>query len=159
MTLASGPSLHLTWKELACRDHFRSPYSLDWRDTRGRIVGANFDAVREECSRKVENISGGTITECVLDISEGFRTEAYQAYLRTIPRYKAALHSQHCEGYAIDIACPRLLSFIQFVDCVKRATTHEGSRIQYIEYRPSMNYIHVDGGGRTNTKVMEEVVA
>jgi len=144
---------------LACRDKFKSPYPLDWRDTRGHVIGRNFDAIREECSKVVAELTHNMITDCPLTVLEGFRTQAYQAFLRTVARYKAALHSQHCEGYALDIACPRLLTFEQFKMCVQRATAHEGVVIQYIEYRPSMNYIHVDGGGRVNKKVIEETVS
>ena len=158
MTPTNGPSQHLSWRELACTDTFRSPYPLDWRASRGPIIGRIHEDIRAECSAEVEEMTKGELTDCPLDVLEGFRTEQYQEYLRSIPRYKAAKYSQHCQGYALDLACPRLLSMQQFMNCVKRATAREGSPIQYIEYRPSMNYIHVDGGGRKNTKVIEEVV-
>lgn len=159
MTPISGPSQHLSWKELACKDRFNSPYPLDWRDKRGPIIGQMFEDVRSECSAEVSDMTHNMITECHICVLEGFRTEAYQAYLRTIERYKAALNSQHCQGYALDLARPRLLTWQQFVNCVKRASARSASPIQYIEYRPSMNYIHVDGGGRKTAHLIEETVS
>lgn len=146
MSPASGPSLHLSWAELACHDRLRSTYPVDWRrnPTRAMALGQAFEDFRAECSMVVAEETNGAICDCPLIVLEGFRTEAYQAYLRSIPRYKAALHSQHCEGRAVDIARPRLLSWEQFVECIKRASARERSPIRYIELRPSMNYIHFD---------------
>lgn len=145
----SGPTHHLTWEELSCRDRTRTPYPLDWRPSRSAELGRAFEAVRAACSDEL-------VSDCPLTVLEGYRTEAYQAYLRSIPSYKAALHSQHCEGYAIDIACPRGLTFRQFEAAVKRATAAPGSKIRYVEFRPSMHYIHIDCR-QTAKLVIEEV--
>lgn len=146
MTSASGPSTHLSWRELACRDRFNTPYPLDWRTdpTRAPALAEAFESVRSECSVEVATDTGGVTIDCPLTVLEGFRTEAYQEMLRQNPRYKAAKNSQHCAGRAVDVACPRMLSFAQFKDCVLRAASKSGSRIRYIEFRPSMNYIHFD---------------
>jgi hypothetical protein len=117
----------------------------------------------------VARITNGEITDCPLDPGEVFRTPAQQqSYIDydearkaqgLEPIYKAAKHSQHCEGRAADPRCPRLLTFEEYKNCVKRAAARKDSPIQYIEYRPRYNYIHVDGGGRKNTKVYEETVS
>lgn len=146
-----GPSTHLAWMELACRDRGRTTYPLDWRmdPTRAAALASAFETVRAECCLELAK-------DCPLTVLEGYRTQDYQAYLRSIPAYKAALKSQHCEGRAVDLACPRGLTFDQFSACVKRAASHAGSPIRYIEYRPSMHYIHVDV--RPTSKLVEETV-
>jgi hypothetical protein len=93
--------------------------------------------------------------DCPVYVLEGYRTPAYQRELQKIPRLKAATHSQHCELRAIDGAC-RLLTFEQFAACVKRAASRKDSPIRYIEYRPSMRYIHWDT--RPTKTLVEETI-
>jgi uncharacterized protein YcbK (DUF882 family) len=148
--MSLGPSLHLAWSELRCRDAIGTPYPLDLRETAGVALGRAFEALRAECT-----LVNGMDTPLV--VLEGYRTDAYQAMLRQNPRYKAALHSQHCTGRAVDVALPRGLTFDEFADCAKRAACRNGSPIRYIELRPSMSYVHVDC--RETKKLVVETVA
>lgn len=134
-----GPSRHLDWHELACRDLAHTTYPLDWRTDPSRLPALcrAFEDVRAECSTEAG-------TDCPLTVLEAYRTQEYQAQLRKNPVYKAAKNSQHCQGRALDVACPRLLTFAQFEACVKRAAAVPNSPIRYIELRPSMRYVHFD---------------
>jgi hypothetical protein len=162
MTTLQRCSDHLYWTELSCADG--SVYPLDWRDVpdRGLAVGRMFEDVRAECTILCVELHGSAPLRGVcLTIASGYRSPQYQAYLRTIPRLKAAKHSQHCEGRAIDIACPRELGMGEFETAVRRATAREGSPIRYVEFRPSMYYIHVDNWSRyaDAAKVKWETIA
>ena len=94
--------------------------------------------------------------DCPLLILSAYRTPEYNASLAKHPQYKAAKNSQHIQGRALDIACPRLLTFSEFQESVERASAHEGSPIRYIEFRPSMNYIHIDV--RPTKRLVEETI-
>ncbi|HOG29225.1 MAG TPA: D-Ala-D-Ala carboxypeptidase family metallohydrolase [Vicinamibacterales bacterium] len=135
----TGPSPHLSWDELACHDAIRTPYPLDWRSdpTRLRALCDAFEAVRAECS-----LEAGM--PCPIIVSSGYRTPEYQAKLAAIPTFRAAQRSQHVQGRALDLVCPRMLTWDQFENAVKRAASRAGSPIRYIEYRPSRQYIHID---------------
>ena len=82
-------------------------------------------------------------SDCPLLVVSGYRTPSYQASLLDNPALKAALHSQHCEGRAIDAKAARL-SFDRFKACVIRAAQKPLSPIRYIEFRPNFGYIHFD---------------
>jgi uncharacterized protein YcbK (DUF882 family) len=145
------PGSRLHWTEIACRDRRNTPYPLDWREdpTRLPALVRAFRDVRDECT-----VAAGM--DCPLAVLEGYRTEAYQEMLRQNPRYRAAKNSQHCQGRALDIACPRLLSFDEFTNAVRRAASRPDSPIRYVELRPSMNYIHFDV--RPTKRLVEETV-
>jgi hypothetical protein len=79
---AQGPSEHLSWTELACRDG--TPYPLEWRNDRARPLALEFEAIRY--------IVGGPIP-----INSAFRTLAYN---RRVPSKDT---SQHVEAKALDL--------------------------------------------------------
>lgn len=151
MTTLQKASDHLWWTELACRGT-GACYPVDWRTdpTRAVALARAFEDVRAECSAAVGH-------DCPITVLEGYRTTAYQERLRAIPRLKAARHSQHCEGRAVDLACPRELTFAEFEACVRRACARATSPIRYVELRPAMHYIHVDV--RPRREVFIETVA
>lgn len=144
-------SAHLSFDELACHDGIRTPYPLDFRadPTRLPALCQAFEAIRAECS-----LEAGM--PCPIVVTSGYRTPEYQAMLARHPQFKAAARSQHVQGRALDLACPRLLDYEQFALAVKRASAHAGSPIRYIEFRPTCMYIHVDV--RPTQKLVEETV-
>jgi len=149
--MSNRASAHLTFEELACHDIIHTPYPLDYRDQCDRLPAlcAMFEAIRAECTREAE-------MPCPLIVLSAYRTPAYQAVLQAHPAYKAAKNSQHVQGRALDLACPRLLTFDQFTNAVKRASAYPTSPLRYIEFRPTMRYIHVDC--RPTKKLVEETV-
>jgi uncharacterized protein YcbK (DUF882 family) len=92
--------------------------------------------------------------DCPLVVISAYRTPEYNAALAS--RFAAAKNSQHVQGRALDVACPRLLTFEDFTNAVRRATARKGSPIRYVELRPSMNYIHFDV--RQTSRLVEETV-
>lgn len=144
-------SPHLSYDELACHDTIRTPYPLDWRTdlTRLRPLCDAFEAIRQECGR----LAG---MPCPILITSAYRTPEYQLMLQAHPEFLAAKRSQHVEGRALDLACPRLLSWEQFVAAVRAAARRPGSPIRYLEYRPSRRYIHMDV--RPTAKLVEETI-
>lgn len=145
-------SAHLSFDELACHDAIRTPYPIDFRSdpTRLPALCAAFEAIRAECSTEAG-------MPCPITVTSGYRTPEYQEQLRRHPQFKAAPRSQHVQGRALDLACPRLLTWDQFCCCVKRACASFGSPIRYVEYRPSDRYIHIDV--RPTQQLVEETVA
>ena len=143
------PGCKLHWAELACHDRSCTTYPVDYRNdpTRLPALVSAFVAVRRECSQEAG-------MDCALTVLSAYRTEAYNEQLAT--RYAAAPHSQHIQGRALDIACPRLLTFEQFTTCVRRASAALESPIRYIELRPAFNYIHFDV--RPTKRLVEETV-
>lgn len=144
-------SAHLSFDELACHDAVRTPYPLDYRadPTRLPALCRAFEDIRAEAS-----LEAGMA--CPIVVTSGYRTPEYQAKLARHPQFKAAARSQHVQGRALDLACPRLLTFEQFALAVKRASAYPYSPIRYIEFRPTHRYIHVDV--RPTQKLVEETV-
>ena len=89
-----GPSAHLTWRELACRDG--TPYPEAWRETRAVELAETFEALRHSCGDRP------------LDVGCGYRTPAHNRAVDGTRR------SQHLEGRALDIWTPRGLSVAAF---------------------------------------------
>lgn len=95
-----GPSLHLTWNELACWNRLGrpfgrfqpgelvAPYPQIWRETRGVQVAELFETLRTLLGDKP------------LRVNSGYRTEAYNHAVA------GAGLSQHIAGRAIDIVHP-----------------------------------------------------
>lgn len=83
----NGPSLFLSWSELACRDG--SEYPQEWRTTRLPELVKAFERVRA--------IYGAPIL-----ISSAYRTPEYNAKLNG--GKGGAKNSQHCAGRALDLA-------------------------------------------------------
>ena len=83
-----GPSAHLSWDELACKDRLRTPYPLDWRLDRAMALADLFERIRTGC---------GNVPIVVLS---AYRTPAYNAKVGGAPK------SQHLQGRALDLYPP-----------------------------------------------------
>lgn len=79
-----GPSTHLSWLELGCRDG--SPYPVEWRGDRAVELARAFERIREICGFP-------------LIVNSAYRTAVYN------DRIGGAVKSQHVEGRALDL-CP-----------------------------------------------------
>lgn len=84
----NGPSPHLSWSELACKDAARTPYPEQWRDTRLPKLAAAFEALRALVGQPLEILSA-------------YRTPAHNRASH------GALNSQHVEGRALDLRPPQ----------------------------------------------------
>ena len=113
--LIAGPSPHLTWAELACHDATRTPYPVQWRESRARRLATVFEAIRHACG------------DHPLRVLSGYRTSAHN---RTVG---GARHSQHVHGRALDLAPPRGWSVKRF-HAVVRTVAREDPRIGAVGY-------------------------
>lgn len=86
--MSSGPSEHLSWRELACHDG--TVYPEKWRHDRAVTLSLTFEEIRAR-------LDGFPMV-----ILSGYRTPAYNSRLEG-----AASHSQHCEGRAVDVCHPQ----------------------------------------------------
>lgn len=157
--MSSGPIVpggHFWWSEMGCSDG--TPYPEDYRADRLALVLDMLEAVRDECCQ-----------EAGIDVPlhpSVYRSPARQKALLDADRvrvkaglppiYRAAKNSQHVQGRAADMTCPRELTWDQFLCCVKRAASRPNSPIRYLEFRPAQHYIHVDT--RPTQKLVEETV-
>lgn len=112
----TGPSAHLSWMELACKDG--TPYPTIWRETRGRILGIEFEAFRRLCG------------DVPLTVASGFRTREWNR------RVGGSTRSQHVEGRALDLETPRSLTLKQFHRLAHSHAMREDSRVYGIGYYP-----------------------
>lgn len=93
-----GPSPHLTWAELDCKDG--TPYPEHWKLTRATSLAYEFEIIRAT--------AGGF----PMPVGSGFRTWEHNAAIG------GARFSKHPEGIALDIYPPRNILLPQLVDVV-----------------------------------------
>lgn len=124
-------SPHISWKELACKDYFHTPYPNDWREDRGRVLAAELERIRARCSA----LRG---VDTPLLITSAYRTLAHNQACRGRPR------SEHLEGRAADVQCPFGLSYADFRQAVLDAAQESDSRIRYLQFYPDQGFVHLD---------------
>jgi hypothetical protein len=89
MTTHLGPSPHLSWSELACKDAARTPYPREWRETRAVELAAVFEVIRARAGNQP-----------ILVLS-AFRTPEHNRRVGGVDR-----NSQHLYGRALDLRPP-----------------------------------------------------
>lgn len=119
-----GPSEHLSWKELACKDG--TPYPIGYIQDGTALALANvFEIIRKELGNKP------------LTILSAYRTPAHNR------KIGGARHSQHVLGRALDIACPTDRTFGDFalkMDKIAKTTMD----IRGIGFYRKHRFIHID---------------
>ena len=120
--MTDGPSPHLAWSELACKNGVA--YPDEWRVSRAVPLAREFERIRAEVGMPIRILSA-------------YRTAAYNA---RIPG--AATHSQHVQGRALDLATPKGWTVVQLVKAVMRVARRTDSKIRGVgEYAWG---VHVD---------------
>ena len=105
----TGPSVHLSWAELACHDAARTPYPGSWLD-RAVALAAEFESLRLACATRLG------VDDVPLLVVSAFRTPEHNAKVGG----KAAGH--HLDGRAIDAAPPHGMDIEEFGDiCLEQA--------------------------------------
>lgn len=84
----NGPSIHLSWNELKCKDG--TPYPPEWRGDRALALAETFEVIREGLGGKP------------LRVLSAYRPKAYNR------KIGGAQNSQHIQGRALDIAHPTM---------------------------------------------------
>jgi len=116
-----GPSPHLSWAELACRDG--TIYPPEWRVARAEPLAEEFETIRE--------IVGGPI-----QINSAYRTVEHNRKSKSKPT------SQHVEGRALDLGVPAWLTILSFSGIVIEVARRPGSHLRGIGLYPG--FIHID---------------
>lgn len=140
----NGPSEHLSWAEMACRNGVE--YPQEWRSTRAVELARAFERVRELCG-------------FALIVDSAYRTPAYNRYVG------GAKDSQHVQGRALDLvpSPPGKKALIALRGAVERAKS-EGlirgvgfySGFIHIDTRPGSNKTW--HGGRKPINMPETIV-
>jgi len=112
----TGPSLHLFWSELACKDG--TPYPTLWRQTRAVTLADGFERFRHLCGDRE------------LTVDSGFRTSEWNRVV------KGAKTSQHIEGRAIDILKPGHLILEQFWALAHAFALERDNAVRGLGYYP-----------------------
>ena len=115
----TGPSEHLTWAELACKDG--TGYPLEWRTTRAPDLARLFEAIRAICGDQP------------IQILSAYRTPAHNRKIGGAPL------SQHVEGRALDLRPPEGWTVARFYDVVR--TLHRTGGIGRYQVA---GFVHVD---------------
>lgn len=110
-----GPSPHLSWVELDCRDG--TPYPEDWKKTQAVLLGTEFEHVRAR-------VSEARHEETPIDVSSGFRTIEWNK------KVGGARGSRHPLGEAIDMETPAGMTTPDFWDLVQLVARSEFSLIR-----------------------------
>lgn len=117
----NGPSPHLSWKELACKDG--TPYPEEWRDSRGVTLAIEFEKIRAIVGHPIE-------------VSSAYRTSEWNR------RIGGARRSQHIEGRALDLYPPSSWSLENFYRIVRAVALRRGSWIYGLGKYPT--HVHID---------------
>jgi uncharacterized protein YcbK (DUF882 family) len=123
----TGPSAHLSWDELRCKDG--TVYPLLWRSTRAVELARAFERVR-------------LVVGAPLRVTSGYRTEAHNR------RRGGARFSQHVQGRALDLLPPPGMIPLTLFNLIRGVVKEAGIRglglyptFVHIDVRPSAKLI------------------
>lgn len=133
--MANGPSSHLTWNELKCKDG--TEYPLEWRTSRAVKLSKAFEEVRQVCGNKP------------IGILSAYRTVSWNA------RVGGAKNSQHKEGRALDLRPPVGMSVDQLYRIIVLVAKEKGlirgigkyKTFVHMDIRPEQNIAYWSGTG------------
>lgn len=123
-TTTHGPSLFLSWDELACHDPDHTPYPENWRLTRVLALAHEFDAIRHLCG------------DHPIPVLSAYRTPEWNRHIG------GARHSQHLEGRALDCHPPADMSVQTFFQIIMDRALDPNSAIRGIGHYPE--FVHLD---------------
>lgn len=116
-----GPSAHLSWAELGCKDG--TLYPQEWWATRALVLAKAFEAVRAAVGKPIV-------------IGSAYRTPAYNR------RIGGATHSQHCQGRALDLYPPKGWTLQAFYAAIRTVALSHTSGIHGLGRYPT--FVHLD---------------
>jgi uncharacterized protein YcbK (DUF882 family) len=115
-----GPSEHLAWSELACKDG--TAYPLKWRTNRALALAKAFEAIRSACG------------DTPIVVGSGYRTVAWNS------KVGGAKGSQHIEGRALDLYPPKGMTVAEFYRIVRGQARYTAIR----GLGRYANFVHID---------------
>jgi uncharacterized protein YcbK (DUF882 family) len=119
--VTKGPSPHLSWAELGCKDG--TPYPAEWRDRRAIPLAVEFERIRA--------VVGEPIT-----VLSAYRTPVYNR------KVGGARASQHPEGRALDLKPPKGWTVDRFYAVIREIAGDPRSAINGLGKYPT--FIHID---------------
>lgn len=130
--MIKGPSKHLSWKELACKDG--TPYPDEWRNNRAIDLSEVFELIRMVC---------GNIP---IEVLSGYRTPEWNR------KIGGARDSQHTQGRALDLKPPIAIDeFYRIIKDIAKVTKIRGigkyKKFIHIDIRPTTQIAHWSGIG------------
>jgi uncharacterized protein YcbK (DUF882 family) len=143
--MSKGPSKHLSWHELQCKDG--TPYPNEWRTNRAIELAEVFELVRFECGSKP------------IQVISGYRTPKHNRRIGGAPK------SQHLQGRALDIKPPRGITNLEFYKRIlklardTRAIRGLGyyNTFVHIDTRPSTKLIKWNGGSALKDTINRDI--
>ena len=128
---SKGPSKHLSWKELACKDE--TSYPAKWRHSRVLALATLFERIRKDCGNKS------------IRITSAYRTHEWNKLIG------GARNSQHKEGRALDLIPPKGMSVNKFYKIIRDISYIGGigryKSFVHIDIRPSSRLVAWTGKG------------
>lgn len=121
--MKNGPTPHVTWKELACKDAARTPYPEEWRLSRALVLAVEFERIRAAAGKAIV-------------IGSAYRTEPYNRAVG------GARNSQHVQGRALDLYPPKGWSIERFFTVIREVAGQEESAIYGLGRYP--RFVHID---------------
>ena len=118
---SKGPSPHLTWEEMACKDG--TPYPHEWRTSRALTLASEFEAIRAVVGQPIV-------------IGSAYRTPEHNAAIG------GAKHSQHTQGRALDLYPPKGMSLDAFYRICRDRARLDESTIGGLGRYPT--FVHID---------------
>lgn len=97
--MINGPSKHLTWKEMACKDG--TEYPLKWRNNRAIELAEVFELIRVDCGH------------LPITVLSAYRTAKYNK------KIGGSRFSQHVQGRALDLRPPKSIDIKTFYNVIK----------------------------------------
>jgi len=130
----NGPSKHLTWEELACKDG--TPYPEIWKTTRAVKLSAAFEMIRE------------TFGDKPITVVSAYRTATHNR------KIKGARNSQHVQGRALDLRPPtgtKIFDFYRVIKAIAPDCEIKGIGLYktfvHIDIRPTIKTAYWKGTG------------
>lgn len=119
----NGPSPHLSWSELACKDALRTPYPAEWRGDRAVALAREFESIR-------------TAIGAPIRIGSAYRTPEHNRAIG------GAKDSQHVQGRALDLYPPTGWTIARFYAAIRAIAGDERSAIGGLGLYPT--FVHID---------------
>jgi hypothetical protein len=127
----TGPSVHLSWAELACHDEFKTRYPALFGPYRPLALAAEFESLRVACGLRL-----GT-DPVPIHVISAYRTPKHNASVG------GAGSSQHVEGTALDLAPPHGMDVEDFGEiCLEQARSR--GILRGVGIYASDGHVHVD---------------
>ncbi len=128
-----GPSPHLSWDELACRDG--TPYPEEWKTSRAVPLSIEFEIVRA-------TLSGNLKRDTPIHIGSAYRTLSHN---RSVG---GSRNSKHVLGLALDLWTPKEIGLLDFLDIVIEVAHRRDGRVRGIGSYPWGVHIDIRSSSR-----------